>query len=478
MPGEVEIIEFFAGAGYQVAPDALGVLKRSDPRVLDRILESLPDSILVIGKEHLPPGIQTLEETDENVRGGNGRDKNGKRVGTPRPPVVLADITANSTCTGGYEEFTGYFQDRFDSLSRILQRIGPRPIGSLRRHNTSEPVSIVGMVMEIRTTARGNKLVEIEDKTGSIPVILNGNLREEAESIVHDEVIGVTGRLNRDGSYLFTESIVRPDIPTQPRERLTGEKSEGKAVFISDIHIGSKTFLEDAWGSFLDWLKTQGDEIDYLVMGGDIVDGIGVFPNQERELEIHDIYQQYEEAARYFREIPRHIQVVIAPGNHDAVRQAEPQPRFPERIAKLFPRACLVGNPALIDLNGTRVLVYHGRSMDDMVARIPGVNYQEPTRAMQEFLIRRHLSPIYGGRVPIAPESKDHLVIKEVPDVLHCGHVHTVGVGQYRGVVLLNAGTWQNQTEFQRRMNLKPDPGKAILLDLATKMPKIISFNT
>ncbi len=96
---------------------------------------------------------------------------------------------------------------------------------------------------------------------------------------------------------------------------------------------------------------------------------------------------------------------------------------------------------------------------------------------MIEMLKCRHLSPIYGSRVSIAPEKQDHLVIETPPDILHCGHVHTVGCAKYRGVTIVNSGTWQSQTEFQRRMNLDPDPAKAVVVDLSNLNTTIISFD-
>ena len=96
---------------------------------------------------------------------------------------------------------------------------------------------------------------------------------------------------------------------------------------------------------------------------------------------------------------------------------------------------------------------------------------------MNEMLKLRHLSPIYGGRVSIAPEQKDHFVIDPIPDILHCGHVHTVGVSRYRDVLTINSGTWQSQTEFQKRMNLQPMPGRATVVDLSTMGYTIKEFN-
>jgi DNA polymerase II small subunit len=135
-----------------------------------------------------------------------------------------------------------------------------------------------------------------------------------------------------------------------------------------------------------------------------------------------------------------------------------------------------VGNPAMVDI-GVKVLIYHGRSMDDIIASIPGFSYNEPAKPMHEMLKLRHLSPIYGGRVSIAPEKKDHFVIDEIPDILHCGHVHTVGVSRYRDVLAINSGTWQSQTEFQKRMNLQPMPARATVVDLSGMEYKIMDFN-
>ena len=176
--------------------------------------------------------------------------------------------------------------------------------------------------------------------------------------------------------------------------------------------------------------------------------------------------------------VPEHIRIIISPGNHDAVRQAEPQPRFPEKITRMFRNdITFVGNPALVEIGGARVLIYHGRSMDDIIANTPGFSYADPSKPMNEMLKLRHLSPIYGGRVSIAPEKKDHFVIDPIPDILHCGHVHTVGVSRYKDVLTINSGTWQSQTEFQKRMNLQPMPAKATIVNLASMDYKILSFD-
>jgi len=513
------IVEEFANAGYQISPDAIALIgaSQSPSAAMEQVLQSLDDSVLVVSKEHLKL----------TAIAGDG-DGNRRLDPHPEPPAVniLCDISNESTCVGEYREFVRYFRDRYTRLSGIIRgRIAARPIESLRAGSGRtgrgyDSISIIGMVSSVKTTANGNKLVQLEDPTGSFAVLArpaDRDIWETACAIVQDEVIGVTGSLIGDGKLLIVSDIVLPDIPNHRNQMLPGSGNgngtgikTGKwngngngngyglktgsvggngngsgngagesdcAVLISDVHIGSNTFLDDAFSNFIDWLGDCPEPVRYLIIAGDMVDGIGVYPGQEQELEILDVYDQYRCAAEYLSCVPKGIRIVIAPGNHDAVRQAEPQPALPEKIRSMFrDDTIFIGNPALIEIAGVRILVYHGRSMDDLIATIPNMSYQHPERVMIEMLKRRHLAPMYGGRVSIAPETRDHFVIDQIPHILHCGHVHTVGLDRYRGVTVVNSGTWQSQTEFQKRMNLDPVPAHAAVVDLATLDTKMVKF--
>lgn len=246
---------------------------------------------------------------------------------------------------------------------------------------------------------------------------------------------------------------------------------------ISDVHVGSNTFLPEAWDSFTDWLR-ESDDVNYLLIAGDLVDGIGVYPGQENELVIPNIDDQYAEFGRMLRALPSQVRIVAAPGNHDVVRGAEPQPALPERFASHLPANCTtVENPALVSIQGVRVLMYHGRSMDDLISLIPGATYDRAGEMMEEMLRRRHLAPSYGRRTPIAAAKADRLVIDCIPEVLLTGHVHVMGLCRYRGVLGVNPGTWQAQTAFQKQMNVNPTPARAVVLDLQTLEPRVLDFS-
>jgi DNA polymerase II small subunit len=192
---------------------------------------------------------------------------------------------------------------------------------------------------------------------------------------------------------------------------------------------------------------------------------------------ITDIEEQYQVAARYFHQLPAHLHVIISPGNHDAVRGAEPQPPLPEYIRTMFPsNTSFVSSPAYIQLGGRRVLVYHGQSYDDLVNAIPRLTYGKPEDAMVEMLKRRHLAPIYGNSLAIVPQEHDYGVIDLVPDIFQCGHTHTVGQSRYRNVLLINSGTWQAQTPYQKKRDITPVPGCATVVDLSSMRVKVLDF--
>ena len=81
-------------------------------------------------------------------------------------------------------------------------------------------------------------------------------------------------------------------------------------------------------------------------------------------------------------------------------------------------------------------------------------------------LRKRHLAPVYG-ETPITPLSEDWLVIDRVPDVIHCGHIHVNALGRYKGVTLVNSGTFQGETPYIEQQGITVTPGIVPVIQLA-----------
>ncbi|MEM3770179.1 MAG: DNA-directed DNA polymerase II small subunit [Candidatus Bathyarchaeia archaeon] len=516
-------VELTISAGYQLNKEAFEFLNEAsateDPvEIISKALakiETLKDKPLFIERSFLEELVKTpgyIERSDlapqikEDVsqqaipQGQHEQPQlilEGKRLFRPYAKEVDAEIKiiedsgGKLSSSGTMEDYLEYFRDRFKRIEKLLkQRIDTRgavSIADALRAPSNMKLKVIGMVMEKRE-ARQKILLTLEDLSANATVLVPQNappdLLNKARSLLLDQVVCVDVTKTR-GNLLIAEEIILPDI---------APKSQNKApvpvyaVLTSDMHVGSVKFREELFSKFASWLKGEygngqmqeiASHVKYVLIAGDIVDGIGVYPNQAKELAIKDIYGQYRVASKLIKQIPDYIEVIIIPGNHDAPRKALPQPPISDAfLEKLHDASNIhsVGNPCLLSLHGVEVLMYHGRSLDDIISIVPGINYTHPEKAMTLLLQCRHLAPVYGGKTPLAPESRDCLVIERVPDIFHAGHIHTVGHTNYRGVTIINSGCWQEQTDYMRRQGFSPMPGLVLVVNLQTLGVRIIPF--
>jgi DNA polymerase II small subunit len=387
------------------------------------------------------------------------------REGFIGPPVATQPLAA----------YQALFQSRFRTLARLLR--GRPQLGNLRAvrdlRSSDGEAAVIGMVRGVRETPQRHHLIlTLDDETGAIELLVPKDSPGARVTFLPDEVIGVRVQFARDANRIpRVEAVERPDVPhSRPMGRSTTAR---RVLFLSDLHIGSRSFLTESWGGLVAFLREKGPHpelaasIDHVVVAGDLVDGIGIYPRQERDLAIPDVVEQYVELGRRLAEFPSRLNIVVVPGNHDAVCPAEPQPALPANLAACLPaNVRALANPSTFALDGVVVEAYHGRSFDDLIPALPGASYAKPTDVMKRMLQSRHLAPIYGDRTPLAPLPYDGLVIDPAPDILVTGHVHTYGVDRYHNTLLLNASTWQSETEYQRMRNVSPVPAKAAVVDL------------
>jgi DNA polymerase II small subunit len=528
------IVTELAQRGYNAEREAVTLLARTDDpgAALDRTIESMPPDALKLSVEHVQSTLDdpaasrstsvessvstgtnsTESDLLESVSGpsdeqtpveaeglgdvgtsewqsddgsvGQSDDGSMKRDDrVPQPASITGDITGESTGTGEYKDFVAVFCDRYEQLSGLLRgRVNHRPTNAVRQMPGGNDAALVGMVSDIRSTANGHWLIELEDTNGVFPCLItkDRSIADLVDELLLDEVIAVDGTLSDDAGILFVNSLHFPDVPHTHRPNTADRPVQ--AALISDVHVGSQEFMADAWSRFARWLHTdEAESVEYLLLAGDMVEGVGVYPNQDEELSIVDIYEQYEAFSEYLKEIPGDMEIVMIPGNHDAVRLAEPQPAFDEELREIMSAhdARITGNPSMVTIEGVSVLMYHGVSLDEVIAELPEgkASYDHPHRAMYQLLKKRHVAPQYGGHTRLAPEKRDYLVMEDVPDIFHTGHVHKLGYGKYHNVLAINSGCWQEQTSFQKSVNIDPDHAFAPIVDLDTLSLTLRDFN-
>ena len=487
-------------AGFQMEGDAFKTLVEIsasghlDPLVREVLrlagtIEPRPSSInrdLVLrAAESLDTGRKEIEA----LHSGLGRDRRFSEDLESHLEVV-SDPTGKLGTTGAFDDFLRYFRSRFEKMSRLFrQRMDTRNAGTIAdalSGGVNSRGRFICMVLDKREKNERIFLTvdDYEDEATILVGRQNSTLYETARKIVRDQVIFVQAKKSA-GPLLVGESIILPEIPDR---KPAHANEEIYAALISDVHVGSKVFLEDEFRRVLNWLKGEigtpnqrevASRVKYVLIGGDLVDGIGIYPRQEIDLAVPDIYEQYRIAAKFVSEIPEYIDVVLIPGNHDAVRQALPQPAIPKDFAgPVYDSRKIIslGDPAEVRLHGVHFLLYHGTSLMDILSGVPGLDYQRPVEVMEYQLRARHLSPEYGKLTPIGPEQEDFLVVERVPDVFTSGHIHVSGAGVYRGTTIVNSGAWQGQTDYQKRMGLIPKPGILPVVNLQTLDVKMINF--
>lgn len=473
MIDDVLILKEILNNGFQLDPEAYELMKKIDDKqflktIMVKIIKNKENEFIKnISKKDIS---NYLPLSDKNI-------KNKSVIEIKSLLEIINNPGDNFNSSEGLEGFKQLFENRY---KKFLKLISSRPdfysienISSLKKNSNKNIRRTSGLVME-KKIVNNNIILSIDDGTGIIEILaLDKKIINKVKNILLDSFIIIDLVFSKSGTAIL-KSINLPDIP---EHKPILSKEQVYAVFTSDLHIGSKNFLYNEFVSFIDWLKDKKTEseiknrIKYLVIAGDAIDGIGIYPGQENELTEYTAEDQYSKLAELLKLIPKNIEILIIPGNHDPVRQSLPQPPISEKYAKelyCMDNVTMLGNPVYVRLHGVNLLIYHGRSLDDVISNIPGVSYNRSALAMKLLLRSRHLSPIYGGRSSVMPSLKDELIISEVPDIFHSGHVHMLDSENYRGTLILNSGSWQSQTLFQEKMGITPDTGIMPIVNLST----------
>lgn len=432
----------------------------------------------------LNKGCLVEERALEEIARRGGIDyiiKNEKRLNFSTPvftfsnlPVINEFSIVKEFHLDGYPGRSSSFLDMLHSrYSKLQGMLNERtrthyfsPVSKLKAGNGQ--VFASGMVYDFNESKRGYKIVELEDDKTSIKVILPRNFKD---AIFKDEVIGISGQFTREGTAIYADMVYRPEV-SKPVTRTNGSI---KVMIVSDIHVGSKNFLLDSFMNMIDYVNNHG--ISFVVMNGDLVDGIGIYPSQEGDLEIKDIVGQYRKFASLISNFNKNVRVIILPGNHDIVYPMEPQNPLPKEINALFPpNVTSLSNPVWIEIGERIFLLYHGTSMFDYLESIHGSNLNDSSIFMKEMIRRGHLAPEYGRNLSFIPLKEDYYVIDPVPDVLVTGHIHDHSVSSFNGILMINASTFQQQTSYQKMMNFNPKPAIGTVVDTYDLSTELVKF--
>jgi DNA polymerase II small subunit len=516
-----EAVNYFLNKNLLLAPDVLEMVAQDTEKVASLVSEKIAsDNFLIINRE-VGEMLAAKQKVDANwldfekFKTMAEKQKNPAayeklttvlmeeetKMAVEKPLVNIVYSYREVPKKIEVQDFVAFFNERYKMLERMLaNRMELANLMSINRvagKRERENVSMIGMVTDKQYTKNQNLVLTLEDPTGIVKVMVNKTkpeVYEVARDIVLDEVIGING-FNAEG-IVFANTVVWPEIPRDIP--LKKAPDEAYAVFLSDLHVGSRLFLEEEFRKVISWLNGEtGTEeqkqlvkkIKYIFIVGDLVDGVGIYPGQETELSIFDIYEQYESCAALLRQIPQQIPIIICPGNHDAMRISEPQLElykdFSAALWKL-PNVIMVSNPAVVNIHaqgnfaGFDILLYHGYSFDHFIANVDSIRnnggYDKPELTMKFLLKRRHLAPTHSSTLYMPDPKRDWLVIDRIPDFFVSGHIHKSSVSNHRNITLICGSCWQSKTTFQEKVGHHPEPCRLPIVNLQTRNVKILKF--
>lgn len=201
---------------------------------------------------------------------------------------------------------------------------------------------------------------------------------------------------------------------------------------VSDTHLGSKyqqlSYLRETYGRF------EGSGVQEVYHVGDVLDGVDVYRGQHAEQFLHTYDEQIDYAVEHY---PRaSFRTKVIGGNHDlaGVRRGDSDPL--RRLASQRPDIEYLG-PYSAWPQLSHLLMYL-------------LHPDGPAAYAISYKLQKIVESFEGGRKP---------------HVLAVGHWHQMAYFHSRNVHAFYPGTFQAQTEHERRKALQPQVG-AVLLDI------------
>lgn len=482
-----KLVHFFFERNYMITPD-----------ILKKIPDSFDYDTFLESHKHFQKSQTTILLTEDLFQEIFRSPPQIVQVPLSQAPKIeVINMYQDKPKKREVKDFVSYMKVRYNSLKKfLLQRTELQSAVSINKACTKsqkEPVALIGFVYSKEQTKNGNFILELEDPTGIIKVLIgvkNEELIGLMDELVLDEAIGIIGTMG-DG-MVYAKDLIFPDIPVKEYKRVQDDVC---VAFISDLHVGSKMFAREEFERFIDWLnllygtdeqKELAQKVKYLIISGDLIDGVGIYPGQEKELYIDDIYGQYDALAAYLGSLRDDIKIVVCGGNHDALRLSEPQPPLSKDFARALYKLkniTFVTNPALVRIHNTfDILMYHGYCFDYYMNNVESLrkagSYDASDAMMQFVLKKRHIAPTHVSNLYVPDIEKDPLVLELVPDFFVSGHIHhDVKISSYKNVTLIGCCSFQYKTAFQEKLgHTNITWAKSPIINLKTRQIKIMDF--
>jgi UDP-2,3-diacylglucosamine pyrophosphatase LpxH len=236
------------------------------------------------------------------------------------------------------------------------------------------------------------------------------------------------------------------DVPASGAEDSAGAEDEKvvRAIFISDIHLGTPGCQADA---LLDFLKCYSSEYLYLV--GDIIDGWQLRRRWYWPQAHNDVVQKLLRRAR------KGCRVIFIPGNHDEFAR--------EFIGHQFGGIEVMDEAVHTTADNRKLWVIHGDYFDGVIQHAKWLAYLGDNAYEITLKLNRYLNNL-RGRLGLPYWSLSQYLKLKVKTALNyvtdfevavanearrrghrgvvCGHIHRAEMREINGTLYCNDGDW------------------------------------
>ena len=256
-----EALSYALNKGIQIHPNALVVLEDADATNLMRVMREI-----IINKTRQHNSLITKDDVEAAL----GIKETTDVVATFD---VLFDPSPNVASAEGIEGYGALFKSRYEKLRKIISQ---RPEGKKLKSVTSlvgikkpnTEMYICGLVIE-KNIEKDRATFKVDDLTGSSNAIsvYDEKIIEKVSLLLDDQMIMVEVIKSKKGN-LVAKDVIMPGVIASPENR---SKTDTYVAFVSDLHIGSKFFMENEFVKFIDWLSSpdpKARKVRFLIIYG------------------------------------------------------------------------------------------------------------------------------------------------------------------------------------------------------------------
>jgi DNA polymerase II small subunit/DNA polymerase delta subunit B len=311
------------------------------------------------------------------------------------PPFTIIREFKQNKITITPQNYVTLFNKRYDTIKKFLaNRL--ELINTISINKITTKTKKFSLIVLIRNIEREDKVVSVEDHTGSLEVHFSKNT--DLGYLVEDEVVGLI--CERVEDRILVNSVIWPDVPV--KKEVTKTQDDVYCLFVSDFHL--EKVKQDRYAKFLEWLNEQNLQKLYIFILGGISDDPNIvkkfleeLPEKPTKIFLDDKYQQ-------------------------------------EGVYT-------INAPTILQIQNVMLFLAYREPFE----KYQGIWHTTPENTILNLIKKRHLNPIFD---PEKTTKNDPYMLDVIPDIFVVGGLGKPGSLNYKGITIFSNGSFATEPVF------------------------------